>query len=208
MGDLTGIVTGLRTEARLLRHCPLVACAGAEPETAARALLAAGATRLLSFGLAGGLDPALAPGTLVLATEVIADGIRFPTDPVWADGVTSPSMVRAPLLGAASPLLDRAAKAAAAARTGAVAVDLESGAVARVAAAAGVPLLALRAVADPAGQNVPAAVLKVVNAQGQIRLRTALATLAMHPWVMVTLGLQARAGMKALRRVTRQVGAY
>lgn len=203
MGDLTGIVVGLRAEARLLRGCPLVACAGAEPENAARALLAAGATRLLSFGLAGGLDPALAPGALVLASEIVTTGNRCPTDPAWADSIATPAMVRAPLLGSASPLLNPTTKAAAFRETGAVAVDLESGAVAAVAAAMGVPLLALRAVADPAGQTVPAAVLKVVNAQGQIRLRAAMVTLARHPWAMLTLAHQARTAMKALRSVVQ-----
>lgn len=205
MGDLTGIVVGLRAEARLLRGCPLVACAGAEPENAARALVAAGATRLLSFGLAGGLDPALAPGALVLASEIVTAGGRWPTDPAWA--ADFPPLLRAPLLGATAPLLDHAAKAAAFHDTGAVAVDLESGAVARVAAAMGVPLLALRAVADPAGQTVPAAVLRVVNPQGHIRLRAALVALAQHPWAMVRLALQAQAGMTALRSITPRLAA-
>ncbi|MGE5515771.1 MAG: nucleoside phosphorylase [Bacteroidota bacterium] len=198
---MTGIVVGLRAEARLLRGCPLVACAGAEPENAARALLAAGATRLLSFGLAGGLDPALEPGALVLASEIVTAGNRWPTDPAWA--ADFPPLRRAPLLGAAAPLLDRTAKAAAFRDTGAAAVDLESGAVAAAAAAAGVPLLALRAVADPAAQTVPAAVLKVVNPQGQIRLRAAMVALALHPWAMVRLALQAQAGMTALRSVVQ-----
>lgn len=205
MGDLAGVVTGLRAEAKLLRGLPLVACAGTEPETAARALLAAGATRLVSFGLAGGLDPALPPGTLVLATEVIADGQCWPTDPAWA--AAFPQAHRAPVLGVVEPLTSRAAKAAAFARTGAVAVDMESGAVARVAAQAGVPLLVLRAVADPAGQAVPAAALRCLDGQGRLRPRAALAALALHPWAMGRLAWQARAGMKALRGVIPRLAA-
>lgn len=204
MGDLTGIVTGLRAEAALLRAMPLVACAGAEPEVAARALLAAGATRLMSFGLAGGLDPALAPGTLVLASAIIDGGTRHPTENAWAESLALPAAVRAPLLGETKPLATPAAKAAAFAASGAAAVDLESGAVARVAAAAGVPVLALRAIADPAGRMVPTAALRSVDGQGRIRIRAALAALLLHPFAMIELAIEARAGMAALRAVTRQ----
>lgn len=205
MGNLTGIVTGLRAEAKLLRGLPLVACAGAEPETAARALLAAGATRLVSFGLAGGLDPALAPGTLVLATQVITDGQSWPTDAAWADSF--PQALRAPLLGVTAPLTTGAAKATAFARTGAVAVDMESGAVARVAAVVGVPLLVLRAVADPARQVVPTAALRCMDDQGRLRPRAALAALLLHPWAMGKLAFQAQAGMAALRSVIPRLAA-
>lgn len=203
---LTGIVTGLRAEARLLRAMPLVACAGAEPETAARALLAAGATRLMSFGLAGGLDPALTPGTLILATEIVADDTRWPTDSTWADALALPGPTRAPLLHAPKPLASRNAKAAAFAATGAGAVDMESGAVARVAAAAGVPVLALRAIADPAELSLPPLVLRVVDAQGSIRPRVALAALALHPWTMMALTRQARRAMAALRGAAEMLG--
>lgn len=200
MGNLIGIVTGMRAEAAVLRGMPLVACAGAEPEIAARALLAAGATRLMSFGLAGGLDPVLKPGTLVLATEILDDGKRYATEAAWADALRLSDAIRAPLLHSPKPLASRAAKAAAFAASGAAAVDMESGAVARVAASAGVPVLALRAIADPAARGVPPAVLRIVDGQGRIRMRTALAATLLHPWAMTELALQARAGMKALRR--------
>ncbi|MCR6632763.1 MAG: purine phosphorylase [Magnetospirillum sp.] len=180
-GTLTGIVTGLRAEARLLRRSPLLACAGSEPEVAARAMVAAGATRLLSFGLAGGLDPTLTPGTVILATEVISGGDRLPTDEAWRQGIARPAMIQAPLLGAGEPLARSDAKLAAGAVTGAVAVDMESGAVARVAREAGLPFLALRAIADPAWRDLPPAVLRIIDGQGRIRLRAAALALALHP---------------------------
>lgn len=203
---LTGIVTGLRAEARLLRGMPLVACAGAQPETAARALLAAGATRLMSFGLAGGLDPALAPGTLILATEILAGDTRWPTDSAWADALALPGPTRAPLLSVPKPVASRGAKATAFAATGAVAVDMESGAVARVAAAAGVPVLALRAIADPAGLSLPPLVLRIADPQGNIRPRTAVAALALHPWTMMELALHTRRALAALRGAAEMLG--
>lgn len=204
MGHLVGIITGMRAEARLLRGLPLVACAGAEPEAAARALVAAGATRLLSFGLAGGLDPALAPGRVILATTIIDGGERWPTDGAWRRAARGPGRGGAPLLASGRPLAGRADKAAAFAATGAAAVDMESGAVARVAAQAGLPFLAARAVADPAWQSLPPQALACIDGQGRLRLRAALWALLRHPAETARLALQAQAGMAALRQLIGQ----
>ncbi len=61
------VVTGMSSEAALLAAADslLVRCEGPGPDAARRAAegaVAEGATALMSFGLAGGLDPALAPG--------------------------------------------------------------------------------------------------------------------------------------------------
>jgi len=42
--------------------------------------VAQGATALVSFGLAGGLDPALIPGAVVVPAEVMEDGQRYRTN--------------------------------------------------------------------------------------------------------------------------------
>jgi len=41
-------------------------------EAAARALVEAGVSALITFGMAGGLDPALRPGSVVLPRELIS----------------------------------------------------------------------------------------------------------------------------------------
>src|SRR5580692_1221626 len=89
-----GVVTALEAEARTLGTAvrrsdglsslgdgALVAVSGiggALAAIAARRLIDAGATSLMSFGMAGGLDPALAAGSVVLPGEVISrSGERF-----------------------------------------------------------------------------------------------------------------------------------
>ena len=68
------IVTGFRAEARIARRSGLPVGGLID---AAR-LLEAGADGLVSFGIAGGLAPGVPPGTLGVATEVIAeDGQRW-----------------------------------------------------------------------------------------------------------------------------------
>jgi adenosylhomocysteine nucleosidase len=82
------------------------------------------------------------------------------------------------LLSADCVVAEAAAKAALFAGTGACAVDLESGAVARVAARHGLPFAVLRAVCDPAGRTLPPAALVALDAGGAIvPLRVALALL-------------------------------
>ncbi|HTH17693.1 MAG TPA: hypothetical protein VL974_13635 [Magnetospirillum sp.] len=200
-GGPIGIVTGLRAEARLLRGLPLVACAGSEPEAAARALVAAGARRLLSFGLAGGLDPALPAGTLVLANRVMtADGQVWATDPSWRHACARPEMTEAPLAGSNDAVAHCADKATLRNATGAVAVDMESHHVARVAAEAGLPFLSLRAIADPAHRSLPKAVIKVVDGQGTISTGAVLWAALRHPLAMALLARDAGKAIRALRR--------
>lgn len=70
-----GIVTGVEREAACLRAPNIdVRCSGANAAAAyehARALIKDGAEALLSVGLAGGLDPRLGPGAVVVANEVL-----------------------------------------------------------------------------------------------------------------------------------------
>ena len=76
-----GIVTGLRFEADIVRRRPsragsdswAVTCLGPGPNRAARAaqsLIDDGAKGWLSLGAAGGCDPALPPGTVIVATGI------------------------------------------------------------------------------------------------------------------------------------------
>src|SRR6202035_858963 len=55
---------------------------------AARRLVEAGAGALMSFGLAGGLDPLLSAGTVVLPSEVVLrGGARFLTSTAWREQI-------------------------------------------------------------------------------------------------------------------------
>src|SRR5882757_10103210 len=59
-------------------------------ERAARALVDAGVASLMTFGMAGGLDPALAAGSVVLPCELIAaDGARFLASRSWRERVAA-----------------------------------------------------------------------------------------------------------------------
>ncbi len=170
-------------------------------------MLARGVSGLVSFGLAGGLNPALAPGTLIVPGIVVLGDERWDTDPALnarLGGDTGHVLV-----GGGGVLATAAAKAALRRATGADAVDLESAAVARAAAGAGVSFAVLRAVCDPAGRDLPRAALVALDARGRIGgLRVLGAVLARPGEVAALLRLAGDAGRarRALRERVRGIG--
>lgn len=161
---------------------------------------------LVSFGLAGGLDPAMIPGTVLVPAIVLLDAERWDADDALLRrlGGATPGA----LYGGGKVVASAAAKAALA-RTGAVAVDLESAAVARTARQHGLPFAVLRAVCDGAGRDLPRAALVALDGAGRIGgLRVAWAA-ASRPWEipdLVRLGGDAARARHALVARVRAIG--
>ena len=201
---MLGVVTGLAAEARVARGLGPVAVGGGSPagaEAAARRLVAQGATALLSFGLAGGLDPALRPGRLFVPAAVLEAGQAYPTDAAVLArfGLAAEGL----LLAGDAVVADAAAKDALWRRTGAQAVDLESGAVALVAAAHGMAFAVVRALCDPAERTLPPAALLALDGGGAIGLWRVLRSVALAPWQVPALLALARDAGRAQRALAR-----
>jgi adenosylhomocysteine nucleosidase len=214
-----GVVTGMLAEAQCLAATtnqptdsepPLIFSAGGSATRAgegARQLIRTGATALLSFGIAGALDPGLAPGDLVVPEIVLSpDGTAFRTSEAWRDAMTAAigDARNGTLLGSDKVVATRIDKQKLFRDTDALAVDMESHGVAAVAAAAEVPFLVVRAVADPARRHVPRAALAALAADGGYRIGAVLARLLVRPWeipAVVMLARDSAAAMKRLRRV-------
>ncbi len=207
MDSDVGVVVGLAAEARTARrlgHTVAIGGGGAAgAEQAARRLVAGGATALLSFGLCGGLDPALRPGALLIPRAVLDGATRYAADPALAArfGGITPHL----LLGGTQVAATAAEKRQLWDATGAAAIDLESGAVARVAAASGLPFAVVRAVCDSAGQDLPPAALIALDAKGAIGLTRLLASLAARPGQLPALLALARCAAAARRSLLRAV---
>ena len=166
--------------------------------------MARGASGLVSFGLAGGLDPSLAAGDLVIPAMVIEGDDSFAADPTLAARFGAMQPARA--LAGTVALASIAAKRAAWEASGAAIVDLESGAVARVASRHGLPFAVLRAVCDPAGRALPPLALAALDAGGRIGARRVIISLLRHPAQLPALILLARDAMRAratLRRAAK-----
>jgi hopanoid-associated phosphorylase len=207
-------VTGLRAEARIARRAGFsIVCAGGIPAHTAAALGQAvgggAATGLVSFGISGGLAPGLAPGTLIRARAVIAaDGTRYPVDEIWRAGLPEwPGTVDGDVAGSDAIIGTAAAKAALRAQTGAIAVDLESTVVAQAAARAGLPFIVIRAIADPAERDLPAAAYVRLTPDGAPNLGKILASVLGEPGQIAALIRLARDTSLALRALNRAVAA-
>ena len=187
-----GVVTGLAREAGCLRRAGgadllMVRAAAGRPEeaaAAARAMAVHGASGLVSFGVAGGLDPSLGAGVIVIASSVIGpDGSTAPAHEPWVkalmriDGAFDSGAV----VGSDEPVMTALDKRRLFRRYGALAVDMESHAVAGVARDAGIPFAAIRAIGDPAGRSVPRAALAGLMPDGRTRALPVLAGLIRRP---------------------------
>jgi len=231
---LIGVVAALAAEARALESVawgcgpacwrapladlhagPLLAVSGmgcAAAEQAARRLIDAGASGLVSFGLAGGLDPEIGAGDIVLPSEVISrDGARFPASQEWRERLGAAVAARMPvvtgsLLTAAQAIDSVEDKAAAFRETGAVAVDMESLAVAQVAAAHHLPFIAVRAIVDTAADALPRAVL-AASESGHIRIWRLMGGLALAPAELAALFRLAQRYRAAMRSLAAIAGA-
>lgn len=164
-------------------------------------------SRVVVSGIAGGLAPATAVGDLVVPAEVVdgRSGCRFPATPF---GPIAPrGLIRTGdgtdyELGE-DALADLRAQ-------GVTALDMETAAVARVCAEAGLPWTAFRAISDMAGDaSVGPVVMTLVDASGRARVGAATRYLLGHPGRiprMVRLGREAdRAARTAARAAVRSI---
>jgi adenosylhomocysteine nucleosidase len=204
-----GIVTGLAAEARIARRLGWpVAVGGGTAQgarAAARGLADQGATALVSFGLAGGLDPALDAGALLVPEAILTqDGVVSADLPLltWLGGPT----VRC-LLGAEAVAARASDKHRLWTRTGCAALDLESGPVAQTAAALGLRVAALRVVCDTAGVDLPPAALEALSVRGRIGVARVAASLAHAPRQIPALLQLARSATQARRALSDRVDA-
>jgi hopanoid-associated phosphorylase len=156
---------------------------------AAEALAAAGASALAVFGVAGALDDTLRNGTLLCPERVLDEqGQAYTTDAAWRAslqrrfaGVATPLHATGALLSVAAPLLTATAKRAAHGQCAALAVDMESAAVAAVAQERGLPFAVLRAIVDEADDAIPPALNGSVDAWGRPRPLRLLAAFGRQP---------------------------
>ncbi len=173
-------LVGMVREARIARAAGLrtvIGAAGLSGEAVSQC------QGIVSFGLAGSLDPHLKVGDLIVATEVVAGGRRFSTDPFWTDNLLDamPTAQRVRQYGAGAIVGDKAAREALREAAQVDAVDTESHHAAAFAHQWGLPFAVVRAVSDDADRTLPHAALVGLGADGRPDLGAVLASLARRP---------------------------
>jgi len=197
-------------------HRVAVAGAGAaNAAAAAETLVAQGARRLVSWGCAGALCDELLPGDLVIPRELIfADGTTVhlagpwherlltrlqPTTPIRTESMTESIGI----VGSST------AKRSLHAASGAIATDMESGAVARTAQKHGVPWLAIRSIVDAAAVTLPRAAQAALDRDGEMIVSRLLLQLLWTPAEiapLLRLGRAFRRAMQTLSAVKTHAG--
>ena len=203
------ILVGLAAEARIACRLGWAVTTGggtaSGAEAAARLMVAQGATALVSFGLAGGLDPTLRAGDIIAPRRVVTLDRSFDASLALAARLGGAS--EHALFGGNAIVATAREKRVLHAATGAAAIDLESGAVARVAAEHGLPFAVLRAICDPAERDLPPAALLALDRAGAIGLGRVLASVFAHPFQIGGLIALASDAARARRTLMRRIEA-
>ncbi len=177
---------------------------------------------LVSCGFSGGLAETLSAGAIVLAEGLVArpsleqaargdDVLRVSASALeQADAAVSAAKLtvhRGTLVSLAQPVLRSEDKRALGRMTGALAVDMEAAAVARVAAKANLGFAALRTISDGVDDALPPEVASFLDEQGRVRAGKVLKFAAGGPsnlkqlWRMKSHSDQAAASLMAALRV-------
>lgn len=209
-----GVVVAMRREMQVLRRAwrgqavdPASLClCGIGPRRAreaASALLEGGRPGLVSIGLAGGLDPELRCGDILVPRQVMhVDGRRFDLDGPWRERlmqvligqsrVRTGDVVSVPEV-AASPQ----SKAALADRTGACAVDMEAAAVVQACDQHARPALVIKVIVDVREHGLPRSLGRTLDHFGSVRPAALALELLRGPGLLRHLFSLARACREA-----------
>ncbi|MDQ6987999.1 MAG: hypothetical protein Q9M25_09370 [Mariprofundaceae bacterium] len=234
---MLGIVSALSLEAKMLTAQPnafqilpthatatdndettniLLAVSGIGAEAAEKSamrLVDRGATALVSWGCAGGLVARMNSGDLLLPQAVISThGEILHTDAIWRNHLMRmlPASLRPHegiLIESRCIVANPAEKRTLAKIAGAVAVDMESAAIGRVARNEGIPFIVIRSVADTLNEGIPDAITSAADAQGNIRIKQLLIPIIRQPrlWPqLIRQGLNFHAASRTLRMVAQQ----
>jgi len=194
----------------------IVACSGAGPSNAEKAsqlLIDKGAQRLVSWGCAAALSPDLKPGNFVLPKQLQTENKQLLSiDSDWLENTSKQLLALTPISGllveSSVIVAESTAKKAIHQQSQAIALDMESIAVAQIAIEHKIPALVIRCIADPVEMSLPRAVSYALNEQGDVILTKLLWFLLTHPSELpglIKLGLHFNAAKNKLKLIAKQL---
>jgi nucleoside phosphorylase len=173
-----------------------------------------------SVGVSAGLDPRVRPGDLIVAdrvsfcrpgagaTQIFScdSGLRDST--VNAIGRSGDRCHLGPIVTVGRIVLTATEKQDLALESGALAVDMESAAIASAAAARSVPFLAIRTILDPVGEDLGIAFDRFLDHRGEPHPGRLARYLLAHPPALiplVSLGIRTKAACRRLGQLLSQL---
>jgi adenosylhomocysteine nucleosidase len=183
--------------------------------SAARWLVQEGVTALACLGVAGGLRPGLRPGEMVIGETVVEEEGTGKGPGAWDADPSAVQLVytvlsahgikawRGRVVSTRAAVLSAEDKISLYRKSRALAVDMESSAVARTATESDLPFLALRAVCDPQERTLDRDLTACLDQGGRIQFPVLLKSLLRGPSLVFDLLPVARdfvLAISALRR--------
>ncbi len=211
------VVTGLQREAQIAAgDSVMTVCSGGSRSILSQWLAGIEPPRggVLSFGLAGGLAPDLRSGDIVLASHVFEQSERHDVHTAWHSSMlsTASKMLRVrhgSIAGHDAVVARSADKAALHARSGALAVDMESHIAALYARKHGLPFAIIRVISDPVTRSLPPLASDALKPDGNIDMPKVLKGIARNPGqvpALIAAGLDSGRAFASLRRVRGLLG--
>lgn len=189
--------------------------AGAEnARKAAELAVSKGATQLISWGCAAALSPDLKMGDLVLAESLISsDGQEISVNTTWHQHARTVlgseiAAYKGALIASEKLVSSAQKKHEIFEKTAAIALDMESGAIAKVATHYALPFLVIRAIADPASMDLPNALENALNEKGEVAISRILKSLVLNPKEiphLIQIGQYFQMARKTLSNVAKQL---
>lgn len=181
--------------------------------TASQKLISKGATKLISWGCAAALSANLKPGDLVIPNLIVSPTknkivLNSPCLDLFLEQLSGFNPNREPLTESLEIIASSAEKKSIFNQTQAVALDMESYAVATIAQQHNLPAIIIRCIADPVDMDLPAAVSSSLNQQGDVEITQLLKHLFFHPTELpslIQLGLHFSAARKKLKLIAKHL---
>jgi adenosylhomocysteine nucleosidase len=175
---------------------------------AARKCLDIEVNGLISWGVAGALNPALNSGDLVLAETIIDSDKTYQTSSDWLSKLvenlqeTDITLINNRIVSNKEVCASVEDKNNLFKKTGAIAVDMESTAIAEVAKNNELDFLVIRAIADEADTSIPDAVLKHTDNLGNPEIFKFLTSCMTKPMQINEIAVLAKSYKKALKTLS------
>ena len=211
------VVTGLKAEARIAAGLGVrvFACGGnvGLQAHAIKKAVFSGEAAIVSFGIAGALNPHLTAGDWVVASGVTSGDRSIGTDIEWSNRLAHrlAGAKLGDIVTVAAPVLHPMNKRRLHLDTGAIAVDMESFQAAALAEELGVPFAAVRVIADPMHREIPPAARLGLQSDGTVAIAAVLHSLLRKPSQLPSLfriSSDAMIAFAALFRGRRQLGPH
>lgn len=143
--------------------------------SAAKELTVLRVDALISWGVAGAIDKSLSSGDIILANSIINEDKNYSTTREWLSRVSDHlqsffSISNGDIVSSKEICASPMDKLHLFQKTNAIAVDMESAAIAETASANNLDLLLIRTISDDTDTAIPEAVLKYTNNLGQPRI--------------------------------------